>query len=61
MAEVVSDEMLDAFAPSGRYGEIADVLREWYGGLSDWIAFPMPEDPGADPAVAAALRALRGA
>jgi hypothetical protein len=61
MAEVVSDEMLDAFAPSGRYGEIADVLREWYGGLSDWIAFPMPEDPGRDSAVAAALRALRGA
>jgi hypothetical protein len=61
MAEVVSDEMLDAFAPSGRYGEIADVLREWYGGLGDWIAFPMPEDPGRDSAVAAALRALRGA
>ena len=61
MAEVVSDEMLDAFAPSGRYAEIADVLREWYAGISDWITFPMPEDPGGDSAVSEVLQALRGA
>jgi len=61
MTREVSDEMLDAFSPSGRFEEIADVLRERYGGLSDWITFPMPEDPGGDSAVSAVLRALRGA
>jgi probable F420-dependent oxidoreductase len=60
MAEVVSDEMLDAFAPSGRYAEIGEVLREWYAGLSEWITFPMPEDPGRDALVAATLREVRG-
>jgi probable F420-dependent oxidoreductase len=60
MAEVVSDEMLDAFAPSGPYEAIAGVLREWYGGVADALAFPMPEDPGRDAAVGATLRALRG-
>jgi probable F420-dependent oxidoreductase len=61
MTRIVSDEMLDAFSPSARYGEIGEVLREWYGGLSDWITFPMPEAPGRDSGVARALRAIRGA
>jgi len=61
MPEVVTDEMVDAFAPSGRYAEIADVLREWYGGLTDSITFPLPDDPGRDSGLAGALRALRGA
>jgi probable F420-dependent oxidoreductase len=61
MTEIVSDEMLDAFSPCARYGEIAPVLREWYGDLTDSITFPMPEDPARDSAAAGALRALRGA
>jgi hypothetical protein len=61
MTRIVSDEMLDAFSPSARYGEIADVLREWYGDLTDWITFPMPEAPARDSGVSRALRALRGA
>lgn len=60
MERVLDDEMLDAFVPSGGYGEIAGVLRRWYGGLTDWIAFPMPEDPADDRAAAAAVAALRG-
>jgi hypothetical protein len=60
MPEVVSDEMLDAFAPSGRYDEIAGVLREWYAGLTGWITFPLPEDRSGDSALADAVRALRG-
>jgi probable F420-dependent oxidoreductase len=60
MAEVVSDAMLDAFAASGRYAEIADVIRERYRGLADEIAFPVPADPVRDAAAASALRALRG-
>jgi len=61
MAREVGDEMLDAFAPSGRFEEIADVLRARYAGLTDWITFPMPEDPGGDSAVSEVLQALRGA
>ena len=61
MTQPVSDEMLDAFAPSGRIEEIADVLRERFAGLTHWITFPMPEDPGGDSAVQGVLRALRSA
>jgi len=60
MTEIVSDEMLDAFSPCARYDEIAEVLRAWYGDLTDWITFPMPEDPARDSGAARALRALRG-
>jgi probable F420-dependent oxidoreductase len=59
MPEVVSDAMLDAFAPSAPYAEIAGVLREWYEGVTDWITFPLPEDPARDAGVALALAGLR--
>ena len=39
MAELVSDEMLDAFAVSGEYDEIADKLIQRYGGLLDEVNF----------------------
>src|SRR5262249_27487215 len=61
MAREAGDEMRDGFARSGRFEEIADVLRSRYGGLTDWITFPMPGAPAGDSAVAGALRALRGA
>jgi len=35
------------------------VLEEWYGTLSDWIAFPMPADPAHDRDVAAVVARLR--
>jgi probable F420-dependent oxidoreductase len=59
MADVVDDTMLDAFAPTGRYDEIADVLVGWYGGLTRWITFPMPDDPARDPEVARVIARLR--
>jgi probable F420-dependent oxidoreductase len=55
----VDDEMLETFAPAAPYPEIAGVLRDWYAGLSDWIAFPMPEDPSEDAEVARVITALR--
>ena len=61
MTREISDEMLDAFSPSGRLEEIAEVMRSRYAGLTDWITFPMPEDPAGDAAVSEVLRALRGA
>ncbi len=59
LGSVVDDEMLDAFAPTGTYDEIADVLRSWYADLTDWITFPMPEAPAEDAAAAAVIAALR--
>jgi probable F420-dependent oxidoreductase len=59
MADVVSDEMLDTLVPSARYAEISDLLRERYVGLTDWLTFPLPEDPARDPEATRAIAALR--
>jgi probable F420-dependent oxidoreductase len=61
MAGIVDDAMLDAFAPSAPYAEIADVLQDWYGDLTDWITFPMPADPAHDADAAPVIARLRGA
>ena len=61
MAGIVDDAMLDAFAPSAPYAEIADVLNDWYGDLTDWITFPMPADPAHDDDAARVIARLRGA
>ncbi len=39
MAELVSDEMLDAFSVSGEYDEIAGKFLQRYGGLLDEVNF----------------------
>ena len=59
MKGAITDAMLDALVPQGRYEEIAGVLREWYGGLASSVTFPLPDDPTADAQVAAAIAALR--
>ena len=56
----VGDAMLDRFSPTGSYAEIADVLVEWYGGLTSWITFPMPADPAHDADAAKVIAQLRG-
>ena len=46
MAELVSDEMLDAFCVRGEYDEIADRFLERYGGLLDEVSFsPRTQEP----------------
>jgi probable F420-dependent oxidoreductase len=59
MKGAITDEMLSQLVPMGTYGEIADVLRAWYGDLVTGISFPMPEDPGCDAQAAAVIEALR--
>lgn len=61
MPAMISDDMLDALVPSAPYAEIADVLREWYGGLAGRIQFPMPADPADDRQVAGIVARLREA
>ena len=46
MGELISDEMLDAFAVVGEYDEIADKFVQRYGGLLDEVSFsPTTESP----------------
>lgn len=60
MAAQVDDAMLDAFAPTAPYPEIAGVLRTWYAGLARRLCLPLPEDPADDAAVSAMVAELRG-
>ncbi len=59
MVALVSDEMLDVLVPTAPYSEIADVLKEWYGPHTGWIAFPMPTDATHDREVAKVVAQLR--
>ena len=60
MPALVSDAMLDSFVPTAPYAGIADLLRDWYAGLADRIAFPVPDDPVHDAEAAQAIERLRG-
>ena len=60
MAGAVSDAMLDALVPQAPYGDIAAVLKRWYGGLATRINFPVPSDPADDARAARAIAELRG-
>lgn len=61
MGAQIPDELLDAVAPCAPYAEIADVLREWYGGLVAALTFPLPSDPTHDARVRRAVTALEAA
>lgn len=57
----VSDEMLAALVPQGRYDEIAARVATPYGGIVRRIHFPVPADPAHDVQAAGAVAALRAA
>ncbi len=59
--DLVSDEMIEALVPQGRYDDIAEILLDDYGSIVDRITFPLPDDPAKDEQVGEVLRALRGA
>jgi probable F420-dependent oxidoreductase len=59
MKDVVGDGILDALVPAAPYDEIADRLREWYGGLAEGLTLRMPEDPRDDARAAAVIEKLR--
>jgi probable F420-dependent oxidoreductase len=61
MAAEITDEMLEAFAVIGTYGEIGTKLRAKYAGVLDRIGYYMPYRPGVDDALyRQAIEALRG-
>ena len=59
MPGAIPEAMLEAFVPMAAFADIADVLLERYTELSDWITFPMPDDPAHDAEVARVVAALR--
>lgn len=59
MKQVITDEMLDVFVPAATYDEIAEVLKDRYASLSNWITFPMPADPAQDERCRHAIDALK--
>ena len=59
MAGLVDDARRDTVSPTGTYSEIAGVLADWYGDLTDWITFPMPTDPARDADAAKVIAKLR--
>jgi len=61
MNEVIDDAMIDTLVISAPYAEMAARLREWYGGLTRWITFPMPADPAHDAEAGKLVAELRGA
>jgi probable F420-dependent oxidoreductase len=58
MTQLISDEVLAEMLPSGTYDEIADVLRERYGGVARSLTFPLPNDPAHDSAAAKVVERL---
>ncbi len=52
MAGLITDEMLETYATIGTYDEIADRLRERYGGLVTSVAVNLPLETPADREVA---------
>jgi probable F420-dependent oxidoreductase len=61
MNELVTDEIMNAFVPSGTYDEIADILLEEYDDVAERILFPVPTDPKQDDAVRKVIAKLQGA
>ena len=60
MKGLVTDEMIDALVPEGRYADIARILLDDYGSIVDRMTFPVPDDPAHDEQVAGVLDELRG-
>ena len=60
MGELVTDEMLHAFAVSGEYDEIAAEFARRYGGLVDEAAFTLySEKPLNEPELRRIVRGFR--
>jgi probable F420-dependent oxidoreductase len=60
MESLVSDEMIEALVPQGRYADIARILLCDYASIVDRITFPVPDDPAHDERVSEVVAELRG-
>ncbi len=48
MGNLITDEMVDAYAVTGTYADIASRIKERYAGLLDRTSFYQPHQPGLD-------------
>lgn len=58
MPALISNEMLNAFVPSGYFKDIAETLRAEFGEIAEGILISLPDDPAEDLAVAHAIEGL---
>ncbi len=61
MIKLIDDDLLDKVVISGRYDEIAGKLKQHYANLSNWITFPVPDNPDEDEATKGVLSELKQA
>lgn len=59
MTALIADDLLDKVIVCGRYEEIAAKLKQHYSAVSDWITFPVPENPDEDEATASVIKDLQ--
>jgi alkanesulfonate monooxygenase SsuD/methylene tetrahydromethanopterin reductase-like flavin-dependent oxidoreductase (luciferase family) len=59
MVPCFNDDILDTFVITAHYDELIDILPQWYGGLVDGIAIPLPRNPADDATVATLIEQIR--
>jgi hypothetical protein len=50
MPGLITDEMLDTFAISGRWSELPAIIQARYGDLLDRVGYYLPFEPGVNDA-----------
>jgi probable F420-dependent oxidoreductase len=55
----VTDEVIDTLVPQATWDELPDVIAQWFGGLTDGVILPLPEDPANDSRFAEVIAAVR--
>ncbi len=48
MQRLITDEILDAFAVSGRWADLPAIIRARYGDLLDRVGYYLPFEPGVN-------------
>jgi probable F420-dependent oxidoreductase len=58
--EHVTDEVIDALVPQAAWDDLPEVIDQWFGGLTDGVILPLPEDPANDSRFAEIIRTVQG-
>ncbi len=58
LADVVTDDVLEAIVPIATYDELPGVLAARFGGLGQGVTVPVPSDPADDPRFTEVLAAI---
>lgn len=52
LAEHLTDEVMNQVVPQGTYGDIPEILEQWYAGLCSGLSLPVSANEADDPALA---------